>query len=219
MTIILALFLFLCAGASFVVPMPLLDDAVNLVRVHCPSYDYFAHNATETPCAFHRPIDYAPMNELVVRYSMRHLRYLDYDNTFQTDEGNAGIRMELSPQGALGLVVGDGTPTGYDGFVVYKDIRYGEWYDIELAVGPGRLLSVKVNGKKVFQRTARAVYYHMENIMVGAGFGGLRRFGGEIKNFEMTVRYGRGEMRSLLNKLRLFTVLAGIVFLVIGIRK
>ena len=107
-----------------------------------------------------------------------------YQNLFQTDDLNNGIRLEMSPDFNLGLIIGNAADPSYSvmDFGRIKDLNRELVFTILLE---GEDVQAEINGLKSSVRSpTRAV---CANFLVGQGYDESRRYGGKIvASFEST---------------------------------
>lgn len=125
---------------------------------------------------------------LDIRFRMNVRAITNYNNVFQTDTLNRGVRMELTPSGALGMVVSDGTSEGCHGFLVADKMHFGRWYTVHILISEHKRVKVYLDGKKAVDTIDHDINYRIGDIAVGAGFNKTRVFDGQIRDFTLTYR-------------------------------
>lgn len=100
-----------------------------------------------------------------------------YQNLFQTDDLNNGLRLELSPDFNLGLVVGNAADSDISvvDFGKIRDISRNLDFKIQLR---NEAIKAEINGtNSLVQMPTRAT---CANLLVGQGYDESRLYGGEI---------------------------------------
>jgi|GEM_PF-4768679 len=111
-----------------------------------------------------------------------------YQNVFQTDDGNAGLRLEISPSSAAALIVGLSAGPEFDVIKLPGDIAPGQWHDLRLSLSRSNRIKVWFDGKQIADRSNDAYGFNAGNFILGNGFDGKREFSGEIKNLNATCK-------------------------------
>lgn len=127
---------------------------------------------------------------LEVRFNQ--VNYLN--NPFQTAQGNTGIRMEVSNNSELMLVIGSKEKPGYIALKVIDDIEKDRWYDVHIKAS-SEIIQVWVDQNLIVDGVYENLNYTVSNVAIGAGFSRQRSFDGIVKNFN--IQY---EFSQVLNK-------------------
>ncbi len=156
-------------------------------------------------------------------FSFKVYQVRQFDNLFQTDPVNLGVRMEMSVPSALALIIaGEGGPKG---IYITRDLKLNKIYRIELNLDKSDNVRVFLNGRLVIDECVLGAQYGLSDVSIGAGFGKTRGFDGEIADFFLESEFSPDEESA--EKLRrvcfkaafLFLTVAAILFFVSSARR
>ena len=142
----------------------------------------------------------------------------DYENLFQTDPVNSGMRMELSSPAALALIIKRGYLDTVSGMYVDQGIEAGKWYRVAIEVDRFRNLRVSLNDNMAVNQRVPDLACAFSDVAVGTGFSKTRPFNGTISNFSIEVKSYKYPvffllLRNILALLSLGAFLLGILLL------
>lgn len=106
-----------------------------------------------------------------------------YQNIFQTDDINSGIRLELSEMGDAALLISDGTDTGFIGYSLNTKIIADRYYNLKIQIFKNKRICVEVNDNVKLDVLNEKIKFKLNNIVIGTGFDGKRNLFGEIDDF------------------------------------
>lgn len=105
-------------------------------------------------------------------------KLVNYQNFFQTDNENRGIRVEVDESGAVALLVASDSPDGFDAVVAPTIISAGT-VSLEFLITNGTELSVLANQQKETTNSS-SLRPLCNNVVIGAGFDSSRTTLGSI---------------------------------------
>ena len=115
-----------------------------------------------------------------------------YQNLFQTDYSNTGIRAELSG-GTLAVIINNAENTAKPHIIIFPiTVSPGEWYELSIqAIENGKItanLNQYSGGKRPtsIPLSIDNAKFSLNNLIVGNGFDTTRKFQGDIANIKIT---------------------------------
>jgi hypothetical protein len=107
-----------------------------------------------------------------------------FEDLFQTADGNAGARLELSKPdtNTLALIVGSNRPPGYIPYVITRSFALNQWHTFDLRIDRNNHIIARFDGAQVVDQTEPTLSYAISDVALGSGLSGLRPFRGQIKN-------------------------------------
>jgi len=156
-------------------------------------------------------------------FSFKVYQFRQFDNLFQTDPVNSGVRLEMSAPSALAMIIaGQGGPKG---IYITRSLKLNKIYRIELNVDKSDNVRVFLNGRLVVDECVPGVEYGLSDVSIGAGFGKTRGFDGEISDFFLESEFSPKEesaeklRRGCFKAALLFLTVAAILFFVPSVRR
>ena len=155
--------------------------------------------------------------EININFSMLVYGRSSWIDLFETTHvKDRGIRLELSPDMKLTLMISDGSGKRSIPFTLIGKTKINKYYNVDIKINKEKRIQAFVDGKKCIDTVNNAISYYISYIAVGTGYGESRPFNGVIKNF--SIKYGiYNFVRNKINNITLlmtiiFLLLAGIVF-------
>jgi len=120
-------------------------------------------------------------NGLRIAFSFKVHQLRQFDNLFQTDPVNSGIRMELSVPAALALIIAG--QDGPKGIYITRMLRLNRIYQFEMRIDRFDNLRVFLNKRLVVDECVPGARYKLSDVVIGSGFSRTRGFDGMISDF------------------------------------
>ncbi|MDD3149755.1 MAG: hypothetical protein PHV68_02885 [Candidatus Gastranaerophilales bacterium] len=120
-------------------------------------------------------------NGLRIAFSFKVYQFRQFDNLFQTDPVNSGIRMEMSAPAALALIIAG--PDGPKGIYITRMLRLNKVYQLEMRIDRFDNLQVFLNKRLVVNECVPGARYKLSDVVIGSGFSRTRGFDGRISDF------------------------------------
>jgi len=129
-------------------------------------------------------------NGLRIAFSFKVHQLRQFDNLFQTDPVNSGIRMELSAPAALALIIAG--PDGPKGIYITRRLRLNKVYQLEMRIDRSDNLRVFLNKRLVVDECVPGARYKLSDVVIGSGFSRTRGFDGRISDFTVETKVSPG---------------------------
>lgn len=175
--------------------------------IHNINYD--SRNKELPVRKFYEP-EKSTINDIHINFDMKvYAISNNYDNIFQTDNENFGIRFELSKYNKLGAILMTGG-SGRDllgfsysnnltviiskkdkgnlyAFHLMENVKFNKWYSFDIKVKKGRYVEIDIDGKTVLKFFDKRNDFNInsQKIAIGKGFNDQRIFDGAIRNFNI----------------------------------
>lgn len=133
------------------------------------------------------------VQKLDLHFQMKVYSIQEFDNVFQTADGNQGIRMELHTPRSVALVFRDRSRDEVKGILLTDSLEFDRWYSVRMFRDPSERLKVYWEGDLVADISDARIGYEVSNIAVGTGFSRSRPLDGAIRDF--TLEYQLQEER------------------------
>lgn len=185
-----------------------LGNKTNHLVMNEINYDSSSSNAFES-----KPVLLGNLSPFLKTYqgidiSFR-MRAVDdnYDNSFQTGDGNHAIRLEVTHPHTLNLSLSDNRYVK-----VTNDFSLNEWHSVRIGITRGLNIALTLDGVERLRITdpdVTNIEYDLSSIAVGTGYSKSRNFQGQIKDFKISVT---SNGRSLIIEL-----LAGLLLIIMSV--
>jgi len=133
----------------------------------------------------------------------------EFNNVFQTADGNEGLRMELHAPRFVALVFRDHSRDEVKGILLSNSLEFDRWHSVRMFRDPNERLKVYWDGDLVADISDARIGYKVSNIAVGTGFSRSRPLDGAIRDFtlEYQLRKERPQARGIILLLQCLSLL------------
>lgn len=111
-----------------------------------------------------------------IRFRPKELR--NYQNVFQTSDGNVGVRLEIDEIGTIGLIVASSTGSFMTAVSTARAV-VGKWTVARVQLKASGEVRLSVDDASTVQARGMPMP-SCDRILLGAGFDGTRKFSGEV---------------------------------------
>ena len=149
------------------------------------------------------------VQKLDLHFQVKVYSIQEFDNVFQTADGNEGLRIELHTPSFAALVSRDRSRDEVKGILLTDSLEFDRWYSVRMFRDPSERLKVYWEGDLVADISDARIGYEVSNIAVGTGFNRSRPLDGAIRDFtlEYQLREERPQARGVILALQCLSLL------------
>jgi len=152
------------------------------------------------------------VKDISVSFKFKADAIANYNNIFQTSQGNRGLRIELGPPFLFGFMLSDGTGHGVVGYLITDHLTLKEEHEVRIIVDKEKNVKAWFNGELLVDKKSQPVSFLINDIAIGTGFSKIRPFCGQIKDFSLTYTIYKERIYLIVLKCIMAFVLLAAVF-------